>query len=97
MTILNDEIQKLRDQQHFIVLILKNDQLLERIRIINKDTWIALLHSMGFDYKDMERWHIEFEKSFPEEHQLFLESLGLPPEEIKEIRAWSKKSFNNEE
>jgi DNA-binding transcriptional MerR regulator len=87
---LNEEIQKLRNQQHFIIRILKNDQLLKHIGVINLDTWITLLKSVGLSQEDMEKWHSRFEKSFPEEHQFFLESLGLPPEEIKKIRALSR-------
>jgi MerR family transcriptional regulator, thiopeptide resistance regulator len=83
---LNSEINKIRGQQHFIIQILKNNELLRRVRIINIDTWIALLNSMGFDEMTMHQWHNEFEKSFPDEHQLFLESLGLSPDEIKDFR-----------
>jgi len=88
---LNEEIQRLRQQQHFIAGILKNGQLLERKKVISKDVWIALLHKMGLDNMAARRWHMEFERSFPEEHQLFLESLGLSPEEISKIRGWSIK------
>ena len=89
---LNEEILRLREQQHFIIQILKNDELLKRIQVINKDTWISLLESLGFDHTTMERWHIEFENSFPEEHQMFLKSLGLPLEEINKIRAKSRNT-----
>lgn len=83
---LNEEIQKLRNQQNDIVKMLKNDKLVCRTGIIDKETWIALLHSMGFDHMTTWKWHVQFEKDFPEEHQLFLESLGLSSEEIKQIR-----------
>jgi hypothetical protein len=38
----------------------------------------------------MHRWHREFEKSAPDEHQEFLEFLHIPAEEIKSIREWSR-------
>jgi hypothetical protein len=38
----------------------------------------------------MHRWHREFEKSAPEEHQEFLEFLHIPADEIKAIREWSR-------
>jgi hypothetical protein len=37
----------------------------------------------------MRRWHKEFERSAPEEHQEFLEFLHIPSDEIKSIRHWS--------
>jgi hypothetical protein len=40
----------------------------------------------------MRRWHAEFEKSAPQEHQEFLEFLHIPTEEIATIRAWSKSA-----
>lgn len=92
---INREIQELRNQQYFIAKVLKNKDLLKRAGVINKDTWIALLHKMGFDHMTSMKWHIEFERSFPEEHQLFLESLGLQPEEIKKIREWSEMAREN--
>lgn len=38
----------------------------------------------------MKNWHIEFEKSSPEAHQDFLESIGIDDDEIASIRQWSK-------
>ncbi|MEN8133472.1 MAG: MerR family DNA-binding transcriptional regulator [Pseudomonadota bacterium] len=35
---------------------------------------------------DMLRWHTEFERLSPEAHQDFLEALGLPETEIRDIR-----------
>lgn len=90
---LSEEIQKLRSQQHFIIQILKNDRLLKRVGVINRDTWTSLLRSLGFDSRTMKRWHMQFEKNFPEEHQMFLESLGITPDEIKAIRAWNSDSL----
>lgn len=95
--LLNDEIRKLRNQQYTIIKILKDDQLLDHIRVINKDTWVALLHSVGIDEITSRRWHMEFERLSPEEHQDFLESLGLPPEKIEEIRKWSASSDNGKD
>jgi len=38
----------------------------------------------------MNRWHAEFERSAPEEHQEFLEFLHILPAEIKTIRERSR-------
>jgi hypothetical protein len=48
------------------------------------------MQSAGFTNDDMRRWHAEFEKSAPGEHQEFLEFLHIPPAEIDEIRGWSR-------
>jgi hypothetical protein len=41
--------------------------------------------------QDMRQWHMEFERLFPDDHQGFLESLGIPRDDIKAIRALSQK------
>jgi hypothetical protein len=38
----------------------------------------------------MKNWHIEFEKTSPEAHQDFLESIGIGKDEVTSIREWSK-------
>jgi hypothetical protein len=38
----------------------------------------------------MHRWHAEFEKAAPAEHQEFLEFLHIPAAEICTIRDWSR-------
>jgi hypothetical protein len=39
----------------------------------------------------MRRWHAEFEKSAPQEHQEFLEFLHIPEQEVTSIREWSRE------
>ncbi len=58
--------------------------------MITKDKWIAIMRGAGFTEDDMHRWHSEFEKAAPEEHQEFLEFLHIPAEEIKKIREFSR-------
>ena len=53
--------------------------------------WVAVMRSAGFTDDDMHRWHTEFEKSAPAEHQEFLEFLHIPTAEIAKIRDWSRK------
>ena len=48
-----------------------------------------MFRSIGMTDDDMQRWHAHFERSMPEAHQDFLESLGLDAAEVKRIRAWS--------
>jgi hypothetical protein len=59
--------------------------------MVTKEKWISIMKAAGFTETDMNRWHAEFEKSAPEEHQEFLEFLHIPAEEIRSIREWSRK------
>lgn len=88
---LNDEIRRLRNQQKLIVKLLQRKRALAEIGVMNKQQWISLLKASGFTEEDLDRWHIEFERTAPDKHQQFLEFLCIPDEEIREIRAWSRK------
>jgi hypothetical protein len=59
-------------------------------RVLTRESWVALLKAAGLDNEGMKNWHIEFEKTSPEAHQDFLESIGIEQDEIKTIRNWSK-------
>jgi hypothetical protein len=48
------------------------------------------MKASGFTEADMHRWHAEFERSAPEEHQEFLEFLHIPDAEIHSIREWGR-------
>ena len=87
---LNEEISALREQQRIVVSLLRDRSALRRARTLDKRAWVALLAASGLDEAGMRRWHVEFERSSPEGHQDFLESLGIPIQEIRSIRRWSK-------
>jgi MerR family transcriptional regulator, thiopeptide resistance regulator len=53
---------------------------------MNKEKWVSIMKASGFSEADMNRWHVEFERSAPEEHQKFLEYLHIPAAEIGLIR-----------
>jgi len=59
--------------------------------MITKDKWVAIMRQAGFSDDDMHRWHGEFERSAPEQHQEFLEFLHIPADEVRSIREWSRK------
>ena len=59
--------------------------------MITKDKWVSIMRAAGFSEHDMERWHTEFEKNAPQEHQEFLEFLHIGTDEIAKIREWSRK------
>jgi DNA-binding transcriptional MerR regulator len=88
---IDDEICRLREHQRAIARLLRVQTPFERTdtEVITKDKWVEIMRKVGFSDEDMHRWHKEFEKSAPEEHQEFLQFLHIPDEEIRRIRAWS--------
>lgn len=88
---LNQKIQDLRRQQHLIVSLLKD---LHRenlpLKVMDKQSWVRLLQSAGMDEEAMHTWHQAFEQLSPDAHRHFLESLGIPAEEVEAIRRWSQ-------
>ena len=89
---LNDEIQALRNQQKVILNLLENTNTAPNARVLTKAIWISILKAAGLDEAGMKQWHIEFEKTSPEAHQDFLESIGIDHEEIRLIRDWSRSA-----
>ena len=59
---------------------------------MSKEKWVSIMKAAGFTENDMHRWHKEFERSAPEDHNEFLQFLNIPAAEIKSIREWSRKS-----
>ena len=57
---------------------------------MTKDKWVAIMKAAGFNEDDMRRWHQQFEKAEPAEHQQFLEYLHIPAADITKIREWSR-------
>jgi DNA-binding transcriptional MerR regulator len=84
-------IERLRDQQRAIARLLKSAHQLRSIPMVTKDKWVAIMKAAGFTEDDMHRWHAEFEKSAPDEHQEFLEFLRIPHEDLARIREWSRR------
>jgi DNA-binding transcriptional MerR regulator len=89
---LSDEIEKLRDHQRAIARLLKDTDQLRRFPMVTKEKWVEVMRGAGFSEKDMHRWHAQFEKSAPQEHQEFLEFLHIPADEVRSIRDWSRKA-----
>jgi MerR family transcriptional regulator, thiopeptide resistance regulator len=87
---MDEEIAALRIHQRAILKLLKIDESQWRTEVITKDKWVSIMRGAGFNDDDMHRWHKQFEKSAPDEHQEFLEFLHIPKEEIGKIREWSK-------
>ena len=88
------EVETLRGHQRAILRLLEKSRTLRRTEMITKDKWVAIMRGAGFSEADMNRWHTEFEKSAPSEHQEFLEFIHIPTDEIKAIREWSRKGHH---
>lgn len=84
---LEHEISLLKSQQKAIVALLQEPNLLEQ-KMVNKERWVAIMQASGLDDNAMRRWHQKFEEMEPDEHQKFLESLGISADEIAQIRSW---------
>jgi DNA-binding transcriptional MerR regulator len=83
------EIETLREHQRSIARLLGATNHLRRHRMVTKQKWVEIMRAAGFSEEQMHRWHREFEKAAPAEHQEFLEFLHIPPGEVKQIREWS--------
>ena len=88
---LDTEIAVRRNQQRDILRLLKSKSSFGRTKMMTKEKWTGIMQAAGFTDDDMHRWHIEFERSAPEDHEEFLGSLHIPAEEIARIREWSRK------
>lgn len=86
---LDAEIEALRAHQHAILQLL-GSRALGKADMITKEKWVSIMRGCGFTEEQMHRWHAEFERSAPAEHQEFLEFLHIPPAEIKTIREKSR-------
>ncbi len=52
---------------------------------MNKAKWVEIMIAAGLSKEDMMKWHQKFEEMEPEEHQKFLESLGMTQDEISQL------------
>ena len=89
---LNVEIETLRNHQRAILRLMQNKNAFRKAKVMTKEKWVAIMKASGFSELDMRRWHVEFEKSAPDDHQQFLEFLHIPQAEVCSIREWSRKA-----
>lgn len=88
---LDSDIHRLREHQRVILRLLQSNSILRRTKNMTKDKWVSIMKAAGFSEDDMRRWHREFEKAAPEDHNEFLAYLHIPAAEITSIREWSRK------
>ena len=87
---IEDQIKALRSQQRVIRRLLGQPPPADMAEGLTREKWTTLLRASGMTDTDMLQWHVEFERLFPDDHQLFLESLGITPEDIEAIRTFSQ-------
>lgn len=85
------QVQALRKRQRLIVELLKHRRLLDQIKNMSREKWVALLRASGFGDEDLRQWHCDFEQSDPAYHQRFLEFLNIPADDIRHIREQSRR------
>lgn len=57
---------------------------------MTQEQWIELFEATGLDEAMMHRWHREFERRYPAQHQSLLQWIGLDAEEILNVRKFSQ-------
>lgn len=85
------QIVSLRQQQRLLAGLHQNFSQKPLPPLLDKAAWVAMLRQAGMDERAMHRWHMEFERRAPTEHEQFLGSLGIKLEEIRQIRGWSRR------
>jgi len=84
------EIERLQEHQRSILRLLRHRSSISRSKDMTKDKWVAIMKAAGFTEDDMRRWHREFEREAPGDHQEFLEYLKIGAAEVGKIREWSR-------
>jgi len=87
------DIDTLRAHQRAILRLLERSRTLTltRSQAMTKQMWIEIMRRAGFSDADMSKWHQEFERTAPADHQAFLEFLHVAADEIDLIRQRSRE------
>jgi MerR family transcriptional regulator, thiopeptide resistance regulator len=86
-----EEILEMKNQQRLLAGMLNRVVSGVRPPEVDVKLWVEMLETAGMDAPARHRWHTEFERRAPQGHQEFLASLGIPENEIRRIREWSRK------
>lgn len=57
---------------------------------MTREQWVELFEATGLDEAMMDRWHSEFERRYPAQHESFLHWIGLSDDEIRAVRSHSQ-------
>jgi hypothetical protein len=61
------------------------------MKTITKDQFVSILNDAGVTDAQKHKLHGLFEARHPQGHEAFLQSLGVPPDEIRAIREKSRQ------
>jgi DNA-binding transcriptional MerR regulator len=89
---IGEQIERLRQHQRSIMALLKQSTRFRRSNVMTKDKWVSIMRAAGLSEDDMHRWHKEFEKAAPDDHDEFLRYLKIPAKEVDRIRQWSRRA-----
>jgi DNA-binding transcriptional MerR regulator len=92
---ISEEIRGLRRQQRLLATMLTRLASGAPVPVVDKQLWVKMLSAAGMDEKAMARWHAVFERRAPQAHHEFLVSLGIPENEIIDIRDWSRSAADD--
>lgn len=88
-----EDIVGLKNQQRLLAGMLRQVASGKRPATVDKKLWVEMLRAAGMDQNAMHRWHTEFERRAPNGHEEFLLSLGIPVEEVAQVRRLSQDDW----
>ncbi len=88
-----EHIVALKNQQRLLAGMLRQVSSGKRPPMVDVKLWVKMLRAVGLNQEAMHRWHAEFERHAPDGHKEFLLSLGIPPNEVTEIRSLSRDKW----
>ncbi len=89
---LNDEMDKVHMQQKIVIEMLKGHDPSKAALGFDTKRFSAMLEAIGMSEEEMDQFHIRLEISAPDEHQSFLEFLGMPEDEISKLRKYYRET-----
>lgn len=88
---LEEQILKLRNQQHIIIAMLKKIKNSSHLPVVDKQAWTEMMTAAGMDAAAMARWHGAFERRSSKAHLEFLLSIGICEDEARQIQKWARQ------
>ncbi|MGD8711062.1 MAG: MerR family transcriptional regulator [Ectothiorhodospiraceae bacterium] len=89
LSVLNEEISRLRAQQRLVVQLLQRRCGHPSHPQVDVEQWVRMLEEAGMDEEARHRWHAAFERDAPQAHREFLRAIGLDESEVREVRRLS--------
>lgn len=90
-------IVDLKNQQRILAAMRRRIATSGSSAPVDKELWVQMLQAAGMNRRARKLWHTEFERRAPAAHDEFLMSLGIPREEVIQIRRWSRGETKNPE